>query len=94
MNNNDITVKEYASLKVINLQYDNSADEQDTFLFVAAKVLSEKGFEIIKKCYEDSKLIFPLFHDNDNISFNSADNIMLPYVKIFIRQLFMFHCKM
>ena len=48
MNNNDITVKEYASLKVINLQYDNSADEQDTFLFVATKALSEKGFEIIK----------------------------------------------
>ena len=45
MNNNDITVKEYASLKVINLQYDNSADEQDIFLFVATKALSEKGFE-------------------------------------------------
>ena len=39
MNNNDIIVKEYLSLKKINPQYDNSADEQDVFLFEATKLL-------------------------------------------------------
>ena len=39
MNNNDIIVKKYLSLKNINPQYDNPVDEQDVFLFEATKLL-------------------------------------------------------
>ena len=38
MNNNDIIVKEYPSLKVINLQHSYLVDENDIFLFRASKL--------------------------------------------------------
>ena len=50
-NNNNILVKEYFHWKVINIQYSNSANGKDIFLFQAAKLLSKKGFEIIKRSY-------------------------------------------
>ena len=53
---------------LINLQYSNSAGEKDIFLFQASLFLSKKGFEIIKRCHDESKIIFPLFHDDENIS--------------------------
>ena len=58
----------------------NSADEKYLFLFQASKFLSKKGFEIIIKSYEDSKMIFSLFYYNGNISFSCVNNIIIPYV--------------
>ena len=49
-------------------------------MYQASQLLSKKGFEIKKKSYEESKMIFPLFHDNGNIPFSSANNSILSYV--------------
>ena len=80
INNNDNIVKEYLSLQLIYIQYDNSADKQDIFIFEGTKLLSKKGFEMIKKSYEQSKMIPFLFHDNRNTSFSDVNNNIIPYL--------------
>ena len=80
MGNNDIIVKQYLSLKVINLQYNNLANEEDVFFSQASSLLSMKGYELIKKSYINSKMIFALKKENGNISFTNANNEVLPYI--------------
>ena len=67
MNSNDILVKEYASLKLVNIKYSHSTDEKDISLFLSSKLLPKKGCKTIKRSYEESQIIFPLLHDNGNI---------------------------
>ena len=82
MNNNDIIVKAYLSVKVINLQYSNSVDEKDIFLFQASKLLSKKEFKVIKNPTKNRRIedYFSLFNNNGNKSFSGTNNIILPYV--------------
>ena len=69
MKNHDIISQEILCLKIIHYSHSLEGDKSDLVLFTASKVLCLKGYEFVKKCYENSPTIIYQINAENTVSF-------------------------
>ena len=69
LQNNEIILKKYLEMKVIEQSHALETNFQDTFLYEASKVLCVKGNRLIKKSYIIASLVFYKVLDDQSIFF-------------------------
>ena len=57
LQNNEIIVKQYLEMKVIEQLYTIATNLRDTFLYEASKLLCVKDYKLIKKNYMNTSLV-------------------------------------
>ena len=67
--NNEIILKQYLEIKVIEQSHALETNFQDTFLYEASKVLCVKGCILINKSYTNTSLVIHKVLDDQSIFF-------------------------
>ena len=75
LQNNEIIVKQYFNLKVIQQSNFTAGDRQNSFLYEVSNNLCLKGYKFIKNCYINASLVFhKILVDQPIIFFDMKNN--------------------